>query len=378
MPALSDEQRMLREEAKAWASDRSPIGVLRLVRDSGDDAAFDPALWKEICEFGWPAIVIPEVYGGLDLGSFTMGLVLTELGRTLTASPLLISGLGAATALTYGGSHAQKRAWLPKVASGAAIVSLALEESVHHAPAGVSLVARKEGDSFVLSGNKTFVMEGMSADAFIVSARTSERAGDIHGLTLFLVEADAPGLTRKRLKLGDSRGYASLTFDNVTVRADAVLGNFNDGWTVLEHTLDCVRAGLCAVMLGAAEQAFAITLEHLKTRVQFGQPIGAFQALQHRAAGIHTELELARSTVEAALEALDADATDSSELVSLAKAKMNDTFHLVSNEMIQMHGGIGMTDAHICGFYIRRARVCESAFGSAAYHRERYADLLGY
>ncbi len=378
MAVLSEEQEMLRDAAKAWADERSPINALRRVRDGGADAAFDLALWKEIGELGWAGIVTPEAYGGADLGNLTMGLVLAELGRTLAASPLLISGLAGATALTRGGSPAQKEAWLPKIASGAAIISLAVDEGAHHAPARIALAARRESEGFVLNGAKMFVMEGMSADAFIVAARTAGRAGEIDGLTLFLVESNAGGLERSRLKLADSRGYAALAFADVKVGADAVIGAVDQGWAILEPTLDRACAGLCAEMLGSAEHAFAITLDYLKTRVQFGQVIGAFQALQHRAAGLYTELELARSTVEAALTALDDDALDAAELVSLAKAKMSDTFHLVSNEMVQLHGGIGMTDAHICGFYMRRARVCEAAFGSAAYHRDRYARLLRY
>jgi alkylation response protein AidB-like acyl-CoA dehydrogenase len=253
-----------------------------------------------------------------------------------------------------------------------------VDEGAHHAPEKVALAATKSGTGYSLSGAKSFVIEGLAANLLVVSARTSGTPGDKDGITLFLVPADAKGVSRKRLALADSRGAANITFDKVEVGADAVLGAVDKGWDVLEKTLDRVRAALAAEMLGAANQAFETTLDYLKVRVQFGQVIGSFQALQHRAAKMFTDLELARSAVEAALQAIDADSPDVPELVSLSKAKMGDVFHLVSNEMVQMHGGIGMTDAHDAGFYLKRARAAEAAFGSQSYHRDRYARINGY
>ena len=222
------------------------------------------------------------------------------------------------------------------------------------------------------------MLEGPGAGLFVVSARTSGKPGDKDGISLFLVAADAKGVTKQNLKQADSRGVSNVSFDNVEVGADALLGAEGKGWDVLEATLDRARAGLAAEMLGAAVQAFETTLDYLKVRVQFGQVIGSFQALQHRAAKMFTDLELARSAVEAALAAIDAGSPDVPELVSLAKAKMGDVFHLVSNEMVQMHGGIGMTDAHDAGFYLKRARAAEAAYGSQSYHRDRYARIQGY
>ncbi|MFO0541655.1 MAG: acyl-CoA dehydrogenase family protein, partial [Phenylobacterium sp.] len=294
------------------------------------------------------------------------------------ASPLIASGVGAASALVLGGSDAQKSEWLPKIADGTVVGALAVDEGPHHAPEKVALAATKSGAGYSLSGTKTFVIEGLAAHLLVVSARTSGKPGDKDGITLFLVPADAKGVSRKRLALADSRGAANITFDKVEVGADAVLGAADKGWDVLEKTLDRVRAALAAEMLGAANQAFETTLDYLKVRVQFGQVIGSFQALQHRAAKMFTDLELARSAVEAALQAIDADSPDVPELVSLSKAKMGDVFHLVSNEMVQMHGGIGMTDAHDSGFYLKRARAAEAAFGSQSYHRDRYARINGY
>jgi alkylation response protein AidB-like acyl-CoA dehydrogenase len=348
------------------------------MRDSGVEIGYDAKAWNEMAEMGWAGVIIPEEYGGSAFGYLSMGLILEELGRTLTASPLVASGVGAASALVLGGSDAQKSEWLPKIADGSVVGALAVDEGAHHAPEKVALAAAKSGAGYSLSGTKTFVIEGLAANLLVVSARTSGKPGDKDGITLFLVPADAKGVSRKRLALADSRGAANITFDKVEVGADAVLGAADKGWDILEKTLDRVRAALAAEMLGAANQAFETTLDYLKVRVQFGQVIGSFQALQHRAAKMFTDLELARSAVEAALQAIDADSPDVPELVSLSKAKMGDVFHLVSNEMVQMHGGIGMTDAHDAGFYLKRARAAEAAFGSQSYHRDRYARINGY
>ncbi|TAJ69104.1 MAG: acyl-CoA dehydrogenase [Phenylobacterium sp.] len=365
MAVLTEEQSMLRDAAKSWVQEKSPVTAFRKMRDSGAELGYDVAAWNEMAEMGWAGVIVPEEYGGSNFGYLSLGLVLEELGRTLTASPLIASGLGAASALILGGSEEQKQAWLPKIADGSAVAALAIDEGPHHRPEKVD--AKVEGGK--LSGKKVFVLEGMAADLFVVSAKSGG------AIELYLVKADAAGVSRSKLSLADSRGAANVTFENVAVSdADKLTG----GAALLDKVLDRARAGLSAEMLGAALQAFEVTLDYLKTRVQFGQVIGSFQALQHRAAKMFTELELSRSAVEAALTAIDNDAPDTAELVSLAKAKMGDTFHLVSNEMVQMHGGIGMTDAHDAGFYLKRARAAEAAFGNQAFHRDRYARIQGY
>jgi alkylation response protein AidB-like acyl-CoA dehydrogenase len=378
MAVLTEEQSMLRDAARTWTQEKSPVSAFRKVRDSGAPNGYDPAAFAEMAEMGWTGVIIPEAFGGSDFGYLSLGLILEETGRTLTASPLISSALAAASAIVLGGSDAQKEAFLPKIASGELVATLAVDEGAHHAPTKVALAATKSAGGYSLTGGKTFVLEGGAAGLFVVSARTSGKPGDTDGVTLFLVPGDAKGLTRKALKLADSRGAANLTFEGVEVGADAVLGEVGQGWPLLEKTLDRARAGLAAEMLGAAVQAFETTLDYLKVRVQFGQVIGAFQALQHRAAKMFTELELARSCVEAALTAIDNDAPDTAELVSLAKAKMGDVLHLVSNEMVQMHGGIGMTDVHDAGLYLKRARAAEATYGGQSYHRDRYARLNGY
>jgi alkylation response protein AidB-like acyl-CoA dehydrogenase len=378
MAVLSEEQTMLRDAAKSWVGEKSPVTAFRKMRDSGNADGFDRAAWAEMAEMGWAGILIPEEFGGSGLGYLTLGLVLEETGRTLTASPLVSTALTATTAILLGGNDAQKKAWLPKIAEGKTIATLAVDEGAHHAPAKIALKAAKSGSGWTLSGKKGFVLDGGVADLMIVAARTGGKSGDASGITLFLVDGNAKGFSRQKLKSVDSRGVANLSFDNVEVGADAVLGSVDQGYAILEATLDRARAGLAAEMLGSATQAFETTLDYLKTRVQFGQVIGTFQSLQHRAAKMYTDLELTRSCVEAALSAIDNNSNDVPQLASLAKAKANEVYHLVSNEMVQMHGGIGMTDAHDAGLYIKRARAAEATFGSAAYHRDRYASLLEY
>jgi alkylation response protein AidB-like acyl-CoA dehydrogenase len=367
MAVLSEEQSMLRDAAKSWVQEKSPVTAFRKMRDSGAELGYDANARNEIAEMGSAGVIIPEEYGGSDFGYLSMGLVLEELGRTLTASPLLASGLAAASALILGGSDAQKSEWLPKIAEGAAVATLAVDEGPHHAPDKVS-TTYADGK---LTGKKTFVLEGMAAGIIIVSGKGPD------GIGLYLVKADDPGVKRQRLSLADSRGAANIEFNGAAAEPLGG-GKVANGPELLEKVLDRARAGISAEMLGSALQAFETTLDYLKVRVQFGQVIGSFQALQHRAAKMFTDLELSRSAVEAALAAIDADSPDVPELVSLAKAKMGDTFHLVSNEMVQMHGGNGMTDAHDAGFYLKRARAAEAAFGNQAFHRDRYARLQGY
>jgi alkylation response protein AidB-like acyl-CoA dehydrogenase len=378
MAALTEEQSIIRDQAKAWVEEKAPVQQFRAMRDSGVAGRFQPATWAEIAALGWAGMIVPEEYGGSGLGYLTFGLVLEEMGKQLVASPLLASGLVGASAIILGGSEAQKNAHLPAIAKGESIATLAIDEGPRHAPAKTALKAEKTAGGFALSGAKTFVMEGMTADLFIVAARTSGAPGETAGISLFLVPAAADGLSRTAMETFDSRGYARLSLAQVEVPADAVLGQVDKGWPILDATLDRAATGLSAEMLGTASHAFDMTLDYLKTRKQFGQVIGSFQALGHRAATLFTGKELARSCVEAALQALDDSAADAPELCSLAKAKMGDHLFEMSNQLIQIHGGIGMTDEFDAGLYLKRARVVEAAFGNRAFHRDRYARLMGF
>ncbi|MBI1406255.1 MAG: acyl-CoA dehydrogenase [Caulobacter sp.] len=378
MAVLTEEQTMLRDAAKAWVQEKAPVAALRKARDSGNLLGYAPEAFREMAEMGWAGVVIPEAHGGSEFGYLSLGLVLEELGRTLAASPLAVSAMAVASAIATAGTEAQKSTGLPALASGETIAALAVDETSRHDPARTALKAEAAGDGYRLTGEKVFVAEGMAAGLYLVAARTSGAPGEMAGITLFLVPADAAGLSRAPRHTADSRDYAALTFDGVTVGKDAVLGAADGGGDLLERTLDIARIALSAEMLGMAVQAFETTLDYLKTRVQFGQTIGSFQALQHRAAKMFSELELTRSCVEAALSAIDQNADDLPQQAALAKAVAGDTLNLVSREMVQMHGGIGMTDAHDAGLYLKRARALEALFGTTAWHRDRWGRMQGY
>ncbi len=368
MAALTEEQSMIRDQAKSWVSEQFPVQKFREMRDSGIESRYLPETWQGMIEMGWTGIIVPEQYGGSDLGYLTFGVVLEEVGRQLTASPLFASAYVGASAVLLGGSEDQKQAILPKIVDGSMIMTLAVDEGPRHAPANISATAEASGDGYVLTGNKTFVPEGMVATDFVVAARAGAE------IKLFVVSAGAAGVSREAMQTMDSRGYANVHFDGVTVASTDTLGDEE----VLERLLDLARAGLSAEMLGTASQAFDMTLDYLKTRVQFGQVIGSFQALGHRAAELYGQMELSRSCMEAALQAIDAEGDKVAELTSLSQAKVGDFLHVMSNQLIQIHGGIGMTDEFDAGFYLKRARVLETLYGNPAFHRDRYARLLGY
>ncbi len=373
---LSEEQQMLRDSARAFAAEKLPVSQLRALRSKGE--GFDKTAWKEMAELGFAGVLIPEEFGGSGFGYVGLGQVLEAQGRTIAASPLLSTALVGASALVLAGSQMQKETYLPQIASGDLLTALAVDEGAHHDPAHIKLSATKSAGGYTLSGDKRYVVDGAEAGLLIVAARTSGGENDANGITLFLLPAGAKGVSRTALKTLDAHAAANISFANVEVGADAVLGSVDDGSATLDAILDRARIGLAAEALGASDAAFDMTADYLKVRKQFGQLIGSFQSLQHRAAIMFTELELTRSCVGAALAALDANANNIGELASLAKARAAETLHLVSNETVQMHGGIGMTDAHDSGLYMKRARVLEALYGGESFRRDRYAKLGGY
>jgi alkylation response protein AidB-like acyl-CoA dehydrogenase len=377
MAVLTEEQLILQDQAKSWVAEESPVTQFRAMRDAGHANGYAPETWQAICDLGWAGILIPEEYGGSGMDFRTFGVVLEETGRGLAASPLLASGLIGASALLLGGSEAQKKHYLPGIANGSVIATLAVDESSQHDPASISLAAQSTAEGYELSGRKYFVMEGAAADVLVVAARTSGADNDATGVTLFIVDASAEGIGRQPLSTMDSRGYADITFDQVKVAADAVIGAVGEGAGLLQAILDRGRAGLAAEMLGTGAEAFDRTLEYLQTRVQFDQVIGSFQSLGHRQATHFMNMEFARSCVEAALTAIDQDGEDVAQMCSLAKCQIGDFLHAMTNDMIQMHGGIGMTDEFDAGFFLKRARTTEALFGNRAFHKKRYISFSG-
>ena len=368
---------MLRDTAVNFTRDQLPVKHLRALRDGGKNGV-DPEGRRKLAELGFFGVLIPEEYDGVGMGMVALGQVMEAQGRTLASTPLLQTACIGASAILLGGTEDQKKEWLAKIASGEVTTALALDEGSHHNPTGVATEAERDGQGYTLNGAKKYVQDGHHADVFIVVARTFGEPGDTHGLTLFLVPRDARGLTVQTLNTVDSHGAAHLTLEDVHVDDAHVLGAADKGHDLLEPVLDRGRIALAAEMLGSSMAAFEMTHEYMQTRKQFGQLIASFQALQHRAAKMFTELELTKSCVAAALSAVDEQRNDIAELASLAKARASETVHLLSNETVQLHGGIGMTDEHDSGLYMKRARVQEALLGSASFHRDRFARLNEY
>jgi alkylation response protein AidB-like acyl-CoA dehydrogenase len=375
---LTDEQSMLRDQARGFLAKNAPIAHLRALRDKRDADGFSRALWKEFVDLGWAGILVPQQYGGLGLGHVEAGVVAEELGHTLTPSPFLSTAVLAATAISRAGTDAQKKSYLPKIVAGELIATLAVDETAKHHPDKIAMPATRAGNGFKLSGAKTYVLDGHVANVFIVAARTSGKSGETKGLTLFLVDAKASGVRAERTQTVDSHNAARITFDDVTVGADAMFGKLDDGWNVLEGVLNVGRAIVAAEMVGASEEAFGRTVTYLKERKQFGKAIGEFQALQHRAAHLYCELEVTRSAVLKALQTLDDTFDRAGPLVSVAKARAGLSATLAVQEGVQMHGGIGMTDEFDMGFFMKRVRVCNELFGDSNFHADRLARLNRY
>jgi acyl-CoA dehydrogenase len=376
---LSEDQELLAKTANDFVAEHSPVSRMRKLRDSRDPVGFSRELWKQMAELGWVGIPFPESVGGAGLGFAELTLVLEALGRKLAPEPFLSTVLLGGQAVLLGGSDAQQEEWLAPLVHGDRVLTLAYQEAKsRYDLRRVSTRAEKTGEGWRLTGEKIQVLDGHVADAFVVAARTSGGETDAKGITLFLVPKGARGLDVTRQWRVDSRNAALVKLSGVTVGRADLVGALDEGGDLLERVVDRGIVGLSAEMLGAMHQAADDTFQHLKTRVQFGVPIGSFQALKHRAARMYIELELSRSTVMAAARGIDENASDLPKLASLVKARCSEAGILVANEAIQMFGGVGMTDEYDIGFYLKRARVAEITFGDAAFHRDRWARLSGY
>ncbi len=375
---LTEEQNMLRDAARSFCLENSPVSVLRKLRDENDATGFDRHLWEQMVELGWAGMALPEQYGGFEFGYSGLGIVLEETGRTLVSSPLISTVLLGATAINIAASDQQKADLLPKVIAGDLTLAFAIDETPFHQPRKLATSARQDGEAYRINGRKCFVLDGHVANLIIVVARVDNGGAEDDAVALFLVDPEASGVTVQRTDMVDSRNSANVILEEVLVPAEALLGHGALPVAKLDSVLDIARIGVAAEMLGSVQQVFEQIIEYLKQREQFGVLIGAFQALQHRAAIMYSEIELCKSSVRAALSALDDQDTSAEEiarLASLCKAKLCEVGELVSNEGIQMHGGIGMTDEFDIGFYLKRARVAQQFLGDASFHRDRYATL---
>lgn len=380
--AYNEEQRSLQKTARGLAQQKAPVEAFRKIRDqlnNGDDqTGFDQKTWEEMIELGWAGMPFPEAYGGFEFGYMGLAACMEELGRTLVASPLLSHVLLSGSTILFAGSEEQKQQLLPLIASGEKRFALAVDEGVHHNPLNTRCSATADGQEYVINGTKNMVIDGHVADMLIVVTRTSGQAGDNKGLTLFLLDPKTKGVSIERSNLIDSRGYALIRLENVRVPASAALGKVNEGFAPLDQALDRARICLAAEMLGGMREIFERTVKYLKERKQFGVLIGTFQALQHRSADMYTRIEMCKSSLMCALDALDGNKPNFAQLCSGAKALINETYELISNEAVQMHGGIGVTDELDIGLFLKRARVSAELLGSARFHYQRFATLEGY
>jgi alkylation response protein AidB-like acyl-CoA dehydrogenase len=375
---LTEEQSMLRDSARGLISDKAPVSHLRALRDAKDATGFSRELWKSFAEMGFSGLLVPEEFGGSALGCVEAGVVMEEIGRTLMPSPFLSTAVLAASALSRGGSVAQKAEQMPKISKGELIAALAVDEGAKHRPLQTNLKALRSGNGFRLSGAKALVVDGHVADLLIVAARSAGAAGESNGLTLFLVDPKSKGIATERTIMVDSHNAARIEFADVEVDADHVLGEVDQGYALLEGVLNVGRGAVASEMVGLSEEVFSRTVSYLKERKQFGKAIGEFQALQHRAAQLYIDIEITRAAVLKALQTLDANFDGAANAVAVAKARAGTTATRAVQEGVQMHGGMGMTDQFDVGFFMKRARVCEELFGDANFHADSLARMRSY
>lgn len=371
---LNDEQKMLSKTAYEFIRERAPAARIRTFRDSKDEVGFSRDLWTEMAELGWLGLQIPDECDGMGLGFFDLAVVLEQSGRELMPEPFVSTLLLGTQALLLGGTEEQKKDLLPGVSAGETLLALGYEEAGSRGDAeAVATLAKKTSDGFELSGEKLQVLDAHVADRIIVSAATSRE-----GVTLFLIDPAQPGVTIMRQSRIDGLNAAIVRLEDVSVTSQSIVGEVGEGAALLQSVFDRASVGLAAQMLGASEQAFADTIEYIKEREQFGVPIGSFQALQHRAVSVYTEIALTRSVVLAAARAIDDSPDGIPRLASLAKAMASETFMHAAKEAVQMHGGIGVTDDHDIGFYMKRAQATYMTLGKPSQHRKRWAELHGY
>ena len=373
---FSEEQEMLRDATRRFLDNECPSSFVRKMME--DDSAHATEMWKKVAEQGWPAILIDEAHGGVGGNFLDMVVILEEMGRSLLPGPFLATALLGTPAILAGGSDEQKSAILPGVAAGETTLSLAVaEKSGRYDAGGVALAATPKGEDFLLSGEKFFVPDAHVADQIVVVARTGQGAAAEDGISLFVVDAKAPGVTVTQLKTVDmTRRQCHVAFQDVAVPAGQVLGQVGAGWPIVQRTLDQAMAGLCAEMVGTGQQALDMAVAYAKERVQFGKPIGSFQAVKHKCVDMMVQVENARSLTYYAAWTVDENVPEARQAVPMAKAYCSDMCKTVTSEAIQVHGGIGFTWEHDMHLFYRRGLASEAAFGSAPVHREVVAQEL--
>ena len=374
---FSEDQDMIRQMARDFLAENCPTTFVRQMME--DEKGYSPDLWNEMAGFGWLGMTFPEEYGGQGLGFVDLMVILEEMGAVLLPSPYFSSVILAGQTILIAGSDAQKQEYLPKIADGSLIATLAMTEPSGRFDAeGVSEVRALPADGgFQISGTKLFITDAHVSDLMVVAARTKDAGDKSFGVTLFLVDSKTPGITINLLQTMDqTRKQCEVIFDNVQVGRDRVLGQVDLGWPALQKVLNLGCAAMCAEMVGGAQRVLDISVAYAKERVQFGRPIGSFQAIKHKCAEMMLQVESAKSAAYYAAWAVDEDAPEAPLAISMAKAYCSDAYRHTAGEGIQVHGGIGFTWEHDMHLYFKRAKYTEFTFGDATYHRELVAQEI--
>ena len=376
---LNEEEQLVRESAKSFFTNKMPVQHMRNLRDRSDPLGYDRNLWQQMAEIGWTGMLVPEAFGGVEFGPSGICILAEEAGRTLAPSPLFSTATLAASLLSRAAESQIRNDLLTQIASSEAVIGVALDEASWHDVTRTQATATQVASGYALNGEKVFIADGTSASAYLVLVRSSGENGQSEGLSLFAVKSEAlPSDAVTPLKTLDSRNYARLSLNNQIVTAEHALGSIGSAAILLEPALDLGRAFLAAEMLGMAQECFDRTLEYLKERQQFGVKIGSFQALQHRAAKMFSELDATRSIVLAAALALQDGDEGTTALAAAAKAKAGETAYLVTNEAMQMHGGMGVTDELDFGLFTKRARAAEQLLGDREFCTTLFAAQNGF
>jgi len=372
---FTEEQEMLRTSARDFLTNECPKDLVRQMAE--DEKGYTPELWRKMAELGWMGLAFPEQYDGMGMTFFDLVLLLQEMGRACLPGPFFSTVVLGGLTILEAGTEEQKKEFLPKIANGDLIVTLALTEpSAGYDAASVTVKATPAGDNCVINGTKLFVPDANVADLMICVTRTKQGASPEDGITLFLVEAKSPGITTTLLKTIAGDKLCEVVFDNVRVPKKNMMGKLDKGWPVVENMLGKATVALCGQMVGGMEATLEMSVQYAKDRVQFGRPIGSFQAIQHHCANMVTDVDGSRYITYLAAWKVSEGLPATME-VSMAKAWLTEAYQRVTLLGHQIHGGIGFTEEHAMPLYFKRAKAAESTFGDADWHREIVAKQLG-
>ncbi|MDY7033521.1 MAG: acyl-CoA dehydrogenase family protein [Thermodesulfobacteriota bacterium] len=372
---FNEDQEILRSSAKSFAEKECPKDTVRKIEES--EEGYSPDIWKKMAELGWMGIAFPEEYGGYGGDFMNLIVLMEEIGRNILPSPFFSTVVLSGLTILEGGTEEQKTEYLSKIAAGEIIMALALYESnTSYNASGITVTASSKDDGYVINGTKLFVADANIADCLLVATRTEETANPEEGVTLFFVDAKASGITCTKMPTMGADNMCEVILDNVTVSKDAVLGNAGNGWDVLKKSSEKAIMAKCAEMVGGMEASLEMTNAYAKERVQYGNPIGKYQAIQHFLANMWIKVDTSKNILYEA-SWMVGENIPCSKKVSAAKNWINEGYKFVTERGIQIHGGIGTTREGDIGLYYRRAKAAELMLGDTNHHLEQVAKEMG-